>query len=390
MVIGIDASRANKKQRTGTEWYSYFLIEELKKIANLSLREAERRSNLELDTAGLPRPAGGGARDDASHRFILYSKEPLRDGLEKLPANFESRILKWPFRFFWTQCRMSWEMSTRPPDVLFVPAHALPVFCRVKTVVTIHDVGFRALPRLYSYKDKLYHRFAVWFASRFASRIICPSEFSRRDLEKYYPHAAGKIAVVPHGFGETGETARKLDIDHPFFLFVGRLEEKKNILNIVAAFELFQKKYPRFRLQLAGRPGYGFKRVEAYIKEHNLKDKVLISGYLPEIRKNQLYASASAFVFPTFYEGFGLPILEAQARKCPVVTANRGANAEIAGDGAFLVDPENPKKICEALQAIIESESLRGDLTAKGLKNVIRYTWAASAKNTLKVIRELA
>ncbi|KPJ85095.1 hypothetical protein AMJ57_04320, partial [Parcubacteria bacterium SG8_24] len=168
LTIGIDASRANARQRTGTEWYAYHVIRELRDIIP--------------DT----------------YRVILYSKEALRDGLEDLPSHWESRVLAWPPRKLWTQLRLSWEMYRRPPDMLFVPAHALPVILPRKAVTTLHDVAFMAYPQAYRPLERIYHRFAARFAVRRA-RILTVSEFSRREIVRYFRADEAGIRVTPLG-----------------------------------------------------------------------------------------------------------------------------------------------------------------------------------------------
>jgi len=390
MIIGIDASRAAKPQKTGTEWYSFYVIEELKKIIQAA--------------PPLPSPPHQGEgkekAEGESIRFILYSREPLQGDLAELPPNFESRVLKWPPKFLWTQVRLSWEMLVRPPDILFVPAHTVPILGRVKKVVTIHDVGFRVYPELYSWIDILYHRFSVWFASHFAYKIICVSEFTKSELIKYYRTDPKKITVIPLGvkdsdFLEQTRTSPSpllmrrglrggpgLNDQNPFLFFIGRLEKKKNILGILKGFNELRKKFPTLRLVLAGLPGHGFAEIENYLSDQKLWDFVEIRGYVTETEKQELYRGACAFVFPTFYEGFGMPILEAQSLGCPVVTSKYGATAEVAKNSALLVNPQEHAEITEACRKLMEDGSLRESLIAAGLENVKKYTWTGNARKT--------
>ena len=168
ILIGIDASRANKIKKTGTEWYSYHLIQELKKIA--------------------PQYRDAG--------FILYSAEPLRGDLGILPRNWESRVLAWSPKRFWTQIRLSWEMWRRPPDILFIPAHTIPIIHPKKVVTTVHDLGFINFPKAYGWLEKIYHKFALNFAVKNATKIITVSEFTKNELIKYTKIIPEKVAVV--------------------------------------------------------------------------------------------------------------------------------------------------------------------------------------------------
>ncbi|MEK9180941.1 MAG: glycosyltransferase family 1 protein [Patescibacteria group bacterium] len=390
VVIGIDASRANKDKKTGTEWYSYFVIEEMKK---LDFSRPYPSSALRASSPARGEEGEWQLREKETVKFILYSREPLRGDLGKLPLNFENRVLAWPPKFLWTQIRLSWEMLVRPPDVLFVPAHTLPVFGRAKKIVTIHDVGFRVYPEFYSWIDIFYHRFSVWFASKFAHKIICISEFTKSELIKYYRTDPKKIVVIPLGIYPSSvlrtpsPTRGEGGTADPFLLFIGRLEKKKNILGIIKAFELARKKIQNLRLVFAGLPGHGFEVVQKYLTSNNLREVVEIKGYIDEAEKQQLYARAFAFVFPTFYEGFGLPILEAQSRSCPVITSKFGAAAEVAGDSAILVDPNNPQQIGDAIISL-QDPVRRNQIIQKGLVNCAKYSWENTAKATLKVLSE--
>lgn len=172
MKIGIDASRANLSERTGTEWYSYYLIQHLKKV-------------IPSDT-----------------EVILYSKSPLVGDLGILPPHWRSVVLSWPPKFLWTQFRLSWEMVRNPVDLLFVPAHTIPIFHPQKTITTCHDIGFIRMPHLYSLKERMYHRLTMWFAVFFAKSIIAPSEFVKQEILHAYPVPSEKIHVIYHGAPE--------------------------------------------------------------------------------------------------------------------------------------------------------------------------------------------
>ena len=178
-TIGIDASRANRAEKTGVEWYAYYLIQELKKI--------------------IP----------PEYRVILYSAESLVGGLAELPPNWESKIvgglniLFWKRAknvLLWTQLGLSWEMLRCPPDILFVPSHAIPFIHPKRTYTTIHDVGFRVFPEVYHILPLIYHRFTTRFAVWRATKIFTPSEFTKSELVKYYKADPKKIIVTPLGF----------------------------------------------------------------------------------------------------------------------------------------------------------------------------------------------
>ena len=229
MTIGIDASRANKKEKTGTEWYSYHLIQELKKRT-----EAPQQGLTSSDDKVRP------------CKVILYSPTPLTGDLALLPANWESQVLRWPFKKLWTQGRLALQMLWRKPDVLFVPSHAIPFIHPQKTITTIHDIGFKANSGFYARQEGWYHRFALRLALRKAYRIIVPSEFTKKELGG----DPKKIVVIPHGVDPRFHTRytpeeiqivlTKYNLRKPYFFYIGRLEDKKNTPTLLRAFSLFQ------------------------------------------------------------------------------------------------------------------------------------------------------
>src|SRR3989344_3086545 len=349
MIIGIDSSRANKAQKTGTEWYSFFIIQELKKIG-------------------------------VKHQFRLYTNTLLEPALAACPENFEQRVLHWPLKYLWTQKRLSWEMLLHPPDVLFVPAHTIPIFCRAKTVVTIPDVGFAAQPQLYPFHEKLYHRASAWFAVHFADRIICPTEFTKRELIKFYHADPAKIAVIPHGV-EVPKNIESTKWNRPYLLYMGRVEQKKNIMNLLEAYALVHMKHQDLRLILAGRLGFGGKECVAWVNSQGLGQSVEFTGSIIEDRKWSLYRGALALVFATLYEGFGLPLLEAQAVGCPVVTSDLPAHREVAQEAAVYVDPASPQSIAQGIERASDP-GVAQNLGKLGRLNAANFTWSKTAAST--------
>jgi glycosyltransferase involved in cell wall biosynthesis len=320
VTIGIDASRANAPRRTGAEWYAYHLIQAMKKLG------------------------------DSGVEYVLFSREPLRDGLEQMPPHWHGRIVPWQHRPFWTLCGLSWELWRRPVDLLFQPTHILPLFPSQRVVVTLHDIGFVQRPHLYSVSDRLAHRLAARRAVSIADRILTVSEFSRQEIMAAYGVAPARVSLSPNAVDlavyssitleRRMEVLAKYRLTQPFFLFLGRLEAKKNVTNILRAFAQLRQRLGaghRIALVLAGTPGFGYDRIEAAIGDSGLAPHLRMPGYVPEEDLPALIAGAHALVFPSCYEGFGIPILQAQAVGTPVITANHSAMPEVAGTGAMLV-----------------------------------------------------
>jgi glycosyltransferase involved in cell wall biosynthesis len=400
MIIGVDASRANEKKKTGTEWYSYYLIQEFKKIA------------------------------DPRDHFVLYSKEPLRDGLKDLPANFESKVLYWPPKLLWTLVRFSIEMLIHPPDVFFVPAHNLPIIHPKNTVATLHDIGFERFKELYSTDPIGYHarwtkrllRGAVrvltlgrygnneldyqsWsarFMLRRAKKIITISEFTKQEILDVFHVAADHINVIPNGYDrdryhaqidpkEVDHVLSQYQLSRPYIFYIGRLERKKNIAGLIDAFAIFKQKTSAVhKLVLLGFQGYGFEEIQQKIDHHRLNRDVIIPGYIPEEHVPMLYAGAELFVFPSFYEGFGIPLLQAMACGVPILASRAGAIPEVVQDAAVLVDPKDPVAIATAIERMLNDASLRSHLKQTGLDRVKHFSWHSTAQQTLAFVKSVS
>jgi len=395
MIIGIDASRANKKEKTGTEWYSYNLIKQFSKI-------------------------------DRKNKFILYTKKPWRENLNNLGPNFENKVLKWPFGFLWNLIRLSWEMLINPPDLLFVPAHTIPIFSRAKIVTTCHDVGFEEFPELYAKKliggenilarilyfvikiftlgtysnnELDYHRFSMRLAVKKAKSIITPSKFTAREIEKYYKIDNSKLNVIHEGYDKSryhlindneikNKILDKYKIKQPFLIFVGRLEKKKNILGLLKTFDIIKKDYNKpLKLLLVGKTGYGWKESEKFLNNSSFKKDVIRPGWVSDKDLPILYNTAQALVFISYYEGFGLPPLEAMACGCPVIASDRASIPEIVGSGALILNPDNHSQIAQSIVSVISDINYRQNLIKKATNRVNKFSWQECAKQTLKVIK---
>lgn len=367
MKIGLDASRANKPNKTGVEWYSYHLIEELKKM-------------------------------DRTNHYFLYTDKPLQGDLAKCPDNFKECVLAWPFSRFWTLGRLSLEMLAGKyrPDILFVSAHTLPLFVPTKAVVTIHDIGFEHFPRLYPFADKLYHRFAIQIIKLLADKIITVSNYSKKDIVDFYKLDKQKVEVVYNGYDRNKYKVLKADksllnkykIGSDFILFIGRLEEKKNTPRLIEAFGQFKKKNPNdtHQLVLVGKPGFGFERVEANIKKYQLEKDVILTGWLGDNELPHLLNLAKAFVFPSLFEGFGIPVIEAMACGCPVLCSNTTSLPEAAGTAALMFDPTKNEEIVARLEQVLQNETVRESLREKGLRQAEHFSWTLCAEETLKIL----
>ena len=366
MTIGINASAAVKKNRTGVEEYAYQLIKHLAMIT-----------------------------ESQKHRFFLYlpsavlAKEGLPDNVFdfSFPENFIIKKLWWPLPFFWTQIRLSLEMIFFAPDVLFIPVHILPFIHPKKSIVCVHGLEYEYLRGFYSFSHRLFLRWSTKFSAAKSFRIIAVSQNTKNDLAKIYKTDTDKIKVVKHGIsfpplerGIKGDFLRKKE---KYILYLGRIETKKNIQGIIEAYEILNNKYSiHHKLVLAGSKGYGHKNLK-------IPSDVIQTGFVSQEKKEVLMNNAAIFLFPCFYEGFGLPILEAQAAGIPVVTSYNSSMPEVAGEGALFVDPRNPAQIARAVKKIIDDNLLRDKLIQSGFENIKKFSWEKCARETLDFLSSL-
>jgi len=358
MKIGVDASRAFGKERTGTEEYSYQLIK------NLAMMDTSR------------------------HQIFLYArKNPLIDF--DLPTNFQLKIIST--NRFWTQLGLASEIMMNKPDVLFVPSYAIPQIHPAKTVVTIHGLEYRYCPECYSLKERLILELNTRSSIKWASKIITPSESTKKDLVELYKVDMDKIKVIYHGANSIKYQVSSIKCQNKEsfgILFIGRLEKRKNLVNLIKAFEIFRKSYKlqatSCKLILAGKAGFGFTEIKKVIESSSYKKDIILKNYVSEEEKSELYKNASLFVLPSFYEGFGLPILEAMSYGTPVICSNVSSLPEAAGDAALLVDPNNPEEIAEAMKKVFSDDNLRKKMIEKGFENVKKFSWEKCARETME------
>ena len=365
MIVAIDASRANTDQPTGVEQYALQTIQELKTI--------------------LPETIS----------VVLYSRESLRGKLAELPPNWTSKVLHWPPKRFWTQIRLSFEMLVNRPDVLFVPAHVFPIVRPQKTVMTVHDIAAHRFPESYNLFERWYSLWSARYAAHTLWKIITPSEFTKQELVDVFHADPEKIFVTPLGVdpayknhietSHTHELLQKYHITKPFIMSLGRLEEKKNTSAIINAFDIVKKKHD-IQLVLAGKQGYGYDKIKDRIRLSPYASDIIETGWIEQQEAVALLDNAHIFVFPSLYEGFGLPVLEAFS--CGVaVVASRGNSLEEIGEGAAIyVSAHDSDELAESIQKLLTDRELRAQLIELGYKRVKNYTWKKTAELTARIV----
>jgi glycosyltransferase involved in cell wall biosynthesis len=357
-LIGIDASRSVMPQPTGTELYSRYLIEAL-------LSRAPDR-----------------------FRFCLYFNQPPQSEIR----NQKSEIKVIPFPRLWTHLRLSTEMMLHRPDLLFVPAHVLPIIHPRRSVVTVHDLGYLYFPEAHPPRQRWYLDRSTRWHTRTAAHLLADSAATKRDLIERYHANPAKITVAYPGLDpsvcrvddphEIARVKAKYHTDGDYLLYLGTIQPRKNLQRLIQAFN--QLPAASYQLLLAGKPGW---YSDQLLQQAN--DRVKFIGYVEAADKNALLSGATAFVFPSLYEGFGFPVLEALACGMPVLCSNTSSLPEVAGDAAVMVNPLEVDDIARGLQEITTNEELRRTLIGCGYQQAQKFTWQACAEVVLKVLEKV-
>jgi glycosyltransferase involved in cell wall biosynthesis len=369
MIIGIDASRANRFPRSGVEWYAFNLIKELYRL-------------------------------DTSNRYFLYTPSKLSEDLQPTTVNFEEKILNWPFKRFWTLGRMGLEMFFHKPDILFVPSHTFPLVGGKKNIITWHDIGYERYPENYSHWDLASLKQGIKNALKMADKIVSVSEFTKSEMVRIYEIDPDRIRVIhlgcDHQFwrpiepDQVKEFLIKHNLNLPYFIFIGRLSLKKNLLGLIRSYNAFRKKINRpFNLILVGSETFNNHEIEEEIKNSPYGEEIKKMGWLPSADLPVLLSGAQAMVFPSIYEGFGLPSVEAMSCGCPVIASNSSALPEIISSAGLYADAHDVDGFADQMLKIIQDQNLRAELITKSLKRAEEFSWEKCAKQTLQLLEEI-
>jgi glycosyltransferase involved in cell wall biosynthesis len=344
-LVAFDADVLGRR-RTGDETYAAALLRELVPIAD-------------------------------EERIVAITRRPelVPDGIEayRLPAR--SQVARMAFGLPRALSRL------RPALAHF--NYVLPLTYRGAAVVTVHDLSFESDPGLMSSRDRFMFRTFVPRSARKADRVLAVSERTKRDLVEHYGIAEEKIVVTPNGVDPIFRPNGTAPEVPPYALFVGGIQPRKDPLTAIEALALVDGD---LRLVLVGDEKRGVDEVRSAVRRLGLGQRVEFAGYVEHEGLASLYRGAACLVFPSRYEGFGLPVLEAMASGTPVVATTAGAVPEVAGDAAVLVDPGDPEALADGIRRALAD---RDRFVAAGLERARRFSWAETARHTLAVYREL-
>jgi len=342
---------------------------------------------------------------DTGNEYYLYSnsfREPARDivydavNVQIVRTNIPNKLYNGSIVLF---NRPRLDRLLPAIDVFWSPAHNfLSVSNQVKTVVTCHDLSWKVFPRFYSVKGKLWHQLIrMEKLLRQADAILAVSQHTKTDLERLFLGLKGKVFVTPLGVetipisaDAVARVSQRLNLPDRYILYLGNIEPRKNIEMVLEAYREVKRQFSDVSLVVAGALGWhrGYARHMMHLMQ-GMKD-IHYFGYVTEEEKSVIMQRASIFFFPSFYEGFGLPALEAMQYGCPVVTSTVSSLPEVVGDAGLLVDPYNVSQAVFALRSILTDAELRERLVLKGKDRATRFSWEETARTTLEIFKQIA
>lgn len=371
MNIGFDGSRAFNESKTGTENYSYQLLYHLAKL-------------------------------DHTNNYYIY----LRPGFERdkaiWPDNF--KFITIPYSRLWTQIGLAKQTFIDKLNVLFIPSHTLPLIRKpgLETVVTVHDLGAEYLPKTHQLKQRAYLKLMTDVQLKSATHLIAVSQATKNDLIKKVKINPKKVSVIYEGYDknlfkplkadELKSVLKEYDIEYnSYFLFVGTIQPRKNLLRLISAYAKFINNKPeqKPKLILAGSKGWLSDEIYDLPEKLGIKSSVKFLGYVPDQNLPALYNGAIALLFPSLFEGFGLPILEAMACSCPVLTSNISSMPEVADKAALLVNPDSEDEIAQGISKLFLDQKLKDSLKTMGIAQSKKFSWEKCAEETLKTLLQV-
>ncbi len=380
MTIGIDIRFLARGTRTGIEEYTLNLLPRL-----LSL--------------------------DKNIKFKLFYNafEKIKLDFDWLSlANVELKEFNFPNRFVFDPLAKLFKVPKIDKllggvDVFFAPHFLLsPVSKNCRKVLTFHDLSFEYFPEFFPWRKRFWHEFLNPQArARQADKIICVSNSTKNDLIDIYGVPENKVKIIYSGVGNefkklvighwTLVIKNKYNLPDKFILYFGTIEPRKNLIGLIRAYEILREEYKinEYKLVIAGNRGWLHKEIFEAAKKSLYKQDIKFSGFVEPQDKVYLYNLASLFVYPSFFEGFGFPPLEAMSCGVPVICSNTSSFPEVAGGAALMVDPYNRSEIAWAMKEILSDEKLKESLIQKGLVHVQKFSWDNCAEETLALIKSL-
>ncbi|MDI3339562.1 MAG: glycosyltransferase family 1 protein [Sphaerobacter sp.] len=332
---------------------------------------------------------------------VVFSGPQADGGVAELPRNVQWRRSRLPtgrpeVRILWEQLAGPVALRRAGVDLVHGPVNVLPLADGLPGVVTVHDLAFRVYPEQYPRAKQRYLDLLTGASIRRAARVITVSESTRRDVLRLYPVDPSRVVTVPNGvdpsMAPVTDPARlrafreARGLPDEFLLFVGTLQPRKNLTGLLRAYAAVRDRVAA-PLVVAGGKGWMYEPIFAEVRALGIEGRVIFAGYADAAELPLWYSAATAFVYPSLYEGFGLPVLEAMACGTPVITSDTSSLPEVAGDAALLVDPRDVDALAAGIERIMGDAPLRATLRARGLARARAFSWERTARETAAVYR---
>ena len=345
---------------------------------------------------------GGLAKIDQTTEYVLLCREQDMGVAASLGPNFRAVAEGAGHYSFGEQVSLPLAVRRAQADLFHAPHYVLPALTPGRTVVTIHDCIHLMFPEYLKHRlGYAYARGSMWTAAHKADRIFTVSEQSKLDILKFFKVPPEKIVVTPNAIDERflaepdpeflKQIRERYQLSQAYILYVGNIKPHKNLERLIEAFHLVRSEgRSELELLIIGDQISKLQSLRRAVHKHDLHRYVRFHGFVPQETLSVLYRLASVFVFPSLYEGFGLPPLEAMACGTPVVTSNVSSLPEVVGDAAVLVDPYSPRAIADGILTVLHSAHLRADMRARGFARVKAYSWERSVARVREVYEEVA
>ncbi len=339
---------------------------------------------------------------DRENQYVLYSDKIHNPFAEIMEGRENIEFISLP------QTGLKWHLAALKslksirPDMYFAPtSFIIPAFAPkwLKTVIVVHDLVAFLFPRNHSQKAVFIERLTLQRALHRAAKVFVVSENTQNDLIRLFRYPLSRTVEVPPALNDLYRTEidekaaekvrTKFSLPAKFILAVGTLEPRKNFANLIKSFVMIKRKYPDYKLVIVGKKGWKHHEIDRAIRLYQLKSDVIFPGYMKDEELHLTYSMAEVFVFPSLYEGFGIPPLEAMASGCPVVASNVASIPEVVGDAGLLIDPKNAVKISDAIVSLIEDTQVRNMLLERGIQRVKQFSWANSASIAIEAFNSL-
>ena len=343
-------------------------------------------------TARLMESLANGAGEGTLDRIVALSNRAVA-----LPEG--GRIQAWdadrlPVRSLWMQVVLPGILRRLRPDLVHYTNYLAPVAAGVPYVVSVHDMTLSVVPECHTLKKRLLTARLLPLVARRARLVLTPSRSTRDDVVRLLGIDPARVRVIPYAASPRFRPAGRDDAppraagEDPYFLYVGTLEPRKNLARALRAFAKVSRRLPAHRFVIVGQRGWKYGEILREAVRADCPGRVVLTGYVPESELPALYAHATAFVYPSLYEGFGLPVVEAMACGTPILTSRSSSLREIAEGAALLVDPRDEGEISRGLECLAADEGLRAELRRRGLERAAEYSWDRTGRETVAAYRQ--